>query len=662
VKRILGNRLLPEFSYAVLVSLCLVFVLIGCNTNSSPPPPPPINVLITPVRGGATFSQSLNFTANVQNDVGAAGVTWTASVGTFSSQGKTAATYVAPNATGNVTITATSVADATKNVSATIAVTDLTGVTTYHNNPSRDGANTHEFALTTSNVKTATFGKLFSCTVDGAIYAQPLWVANLMIGATKHNVIVVATQHESVYAFDADASPCSTLWHVSLVDSSHGGAATEVSVPSAPGGLVGSGFGDIAPEVGVTGTPVIDPNTKTLYVVSKSVIITGPTFFQRLHALDLATGSEKLGGPALISASVNGTAPDAVAGKVTFDPQNHGQRAGLALVNGIVYIAWASHEDHDQYHGWIMGYNASTLAQVPGAVFNTTPNAIGTFSYSRGGIWMAGGAPAADASNNLFLITGNGTYDGLTNFGDSILKFSSLAGLTLTDWFTPLDQSTLDSFDLDLGSGGAIVLVDQNINPKHLLIGGGKHGSGSDGQIYVLNRDLMGQFSNTDGGVVQKFPLNVSIFATPAFWQNNLYVAGAGGNVTAFSFNTITGQFNPTPSSQSATAYGFPGATPSVSSNGLTNGIVWAIDNSKYCTPQSPGCGAAILHAYDASNLATELWNSSQSAGNTAGNAVKFTVPTVANGKVYIGTRGNDTGTGTGTVPGELEIYGLLPN
>jgi hypothetical protein len=666
VTPVLGNRVPLRFFYLAFLALWVVLVVSGCNTSSTNPPPP-ISVQITPVRGGATFSQSLNFTANLQNDVVAAGVTWTASAGTFSNQGKTTATYVAPNAAGNVSVTATSLADATKSASATIAITDLTGVTTYHNDLSRDGANTHEFALTTSSVKGGTFGKLFSCPVDGAIYAQPLWVANLTINSVKHNVAIVATQHESVYAFDADAGSCSTLWHVSLVDNSHGGVAAEVSVPAGPGGLVGSGFGDIAPEVGVTGTPVIDASTNTLYVVSKSVITAGPTFFQRLHALDLATGSEKLGGPTPISASVNGTAPDAVAGKVSFDPQNQHQRAGLALVNGIVYIAWASHEDHDQYHGWIMGYNASTLGQIPGAVFNTTPNTISTFAYSRGGIWMAGGAPAADASNNLYLITGNGTYDGIANFSDSILKFSTASGLALTDWFTPSDQSTLDSFDLDLGSGGAVVLVDQTIAPKHLLIGGGKHGSGSDGQIYVLNRDLMGQFTITDGGIVQKFPLNVSIFATPAFWQNNLYVAGAGGAVTAFSFNPATGQFNPTPSSQSASSYGFPGATPSVSSNGSANGIVWAIDNSKYCTPQSPACGPAVLHAYNATNLATELWNSSQGAGNTAGNAVKFTVPTVANGKVYIGTRGNDCGPTCAvppvqTIPGELDVYGLLPN
>jgi len=631
-----------------------------------------IGVQITPLRGGVAFLQSFNFTATLQNDVTVAGVTWTASGGTVSSKGKTTATFIAPNAVGNVTITATSVADATKSASATLAVTDLTGVTTYHNDLSRDGANTHEFALTTSSVKPATFGKLFACPVDGAIYAQPLWVANLTIGGTQHNVIVVATQHESVYAFDADASPCSTLWHANLVDTAHGGTAGEVSVPSASGGLVGSGLGDIVPEVGVTGTPVIDPITNILYVVSKSVIRTAtPSFFQRLHGLDLTTGAEKLNGnkPVTISASVPGTALDAnSSGQIPFDPQNQNQRAGLTIVNGVVYIAWGSHEDHDQYHGWVIGYNASTLAQIPGAVFNTTPNAISTFPYSRGGIWMAGGAPAADASNNLYLMTGNGTFDGITNFSDSVLKLSTVSGLALTDWFTPSDQSVLDANDLDLGSGGAAVLVDQTTGPiKHLLIGGGKHGSGSDGQIYVLNRDLMGKFTNLDTGVVQMFPLNFNIFSTPVFWQNNLYVAGVGGSLTAFSFNPATGHFNPSPTSQSPTAYGFPGATPSVSSNGSANGIVWAIDSSNYCTPQSRGCGPAVLHAYDATSLDSELWNSSQKAGDVAGIAVKFTVPTVANGKVYIGTRGNDCGPTCAVIPvpaipGELDVYGLLPN
>lgn len=664
MKRALGNRTLAEFFYGAFFAVCSALLIAGCNSASAPPPPPNISVSITPVRGGLTVSQSLNFTATLQNDVGSAGVTWTSTGGgTFSSQSTSAATYVAPNSAGSVTITATSVADVNKSASATIGVTDLTGVTTYHNNLSRDGANTHEFALTTANVKTATFGKLFSCTVDGAVYAQPLWMPNLTMGVAKHNVVIVATMHDSVYAFDADsnANPCVPLWHANLIDTSHGGAG-ETSVS---GTLVGSIYGDIRPEVGVTGTPVIDPATNILYVVSKSVNA-GTQFFQRLHALDLTTGSEKLNGnkPVLISASVPGDGDGSSAGKVAFDPRNEHQRPGLALVNGVVYVAWASHEDRDPYHGWLIGYSASILAPAPNAVFNTTPNAVAGFPYSRGGIWMAGGAPAADSSHNLYLITGNGTYNGSSNFSDSILRFDTSGGLTLHDWFTPKDQSFLDSSDLDLGSGGAVVLVDL-LAPApfpRLLIGGGKAGSGSTGELYVLNRDIMGQFTPNDSGVVQQFPLGNYIFATSAFWQNKLYVAGAAGPLTAFTFDLTTGLFTNTSTPvQSPTSYGFPGATPSVSSNAATNGIAWAIDSSLYCTQQSPGCGPAVLHAYDATNVHNELWNSSQVAADKAGLAVKFTVPTVANGKVYIGTRGNDTGAGTSLILGELDVYGLKP-
>jgi len=761
MKRVPGNRVLLEFSYAIIFSLCFALVLAGCNNSSAPPPdtlpptapgnltvtaisstqinlswtastdnvgvtgykvercsgtacsnfvqfatsttttysdtgltpstsysyrvratdaagnlstysnsgsastpaPPPISVSITPVRGGVDFTQSLNFTANLQNDVTGAGVTWTSSGGSFSSPGKTTATFIAPSATGNITITATSAADSSKSATATLAVTDLTGVTTYHNDLSRDGANSHEFALTTSNVKTATFGKLFSCTVDGAIYPQPLWVANLTIGAAKHNVVLVATQHESVYLFDADASPCSTLWHVSLIDAAHGGTAGETSVPSGPtGNLVGSGYGDVTPEVGITGTPVIDPATNIVYVVSKSVIpTTNPlSFFQRLHGLDLTTGSEKLNGnaPVTISASVAGNADGGAT--VAFNPQYEAQRPGLALVNGVVYVAWASHEDTTPYHGWVMGFDKTSLAQT--AAYNDSPNGV------QGGIWMSGGAPAADANNNLYVITGNGDYDGVTDYGDSILRLSS--SLSLVDSFTPSVQQTLDTNDLDLGSGGAAILVDAPTAPpgfQHLLIGGGK-GPSQNGVLYVANRDNLGQYTGTDTGIVQEFALGGMVYATSAFWQNNLYIASVGGPLVAYSFSPTTAPFGspPAPSSQSATVYDFPGATPSVSSSGTTNGIVWAIDSSLYCTPQSGGCGPAVLHAYDATNLNMELWNSSQVAGDKAGLAVKFAVPTAANGKVYIGTRGNDCSTwcsGTNpTVPGELDVYGLKPN
>ena len=625
-----------------------------------------ISVNISPKRGGLAITQTLSISATVLNDVGGAGVTWSASgtgcsgtsCGAFINVTSTSAAYVAPSTAGIYSIAGTSVADVTKSASIPIGVTDLPGALTYHNNLSRDGTNTHEFALTTSNVNTSTFGKLFSCQADGAIYAQPLWIPNLKVAGASHNVAVVATQHESLYAFDADATPCTTLWHANLIDSAHGGTSGETSVPSAGTvALVGNGFGDISPEVGITGTPVIDPTTDTLYVVSKSVNAS-TQFFQRLHAIDLTTGIERVKPQSVDSSiSVPGTGAGSVGGQVAFDPRNESQRPGLVLSNGVVYVAWASHEDHDPYHGWVIGFNALTLAPVPNAIFNSTPNQVGTLSYSRGGIWMGGGAPAVDALGNLFFITGNGTFDantGGSNYGNSVVRLSTVSGLSVTDYFTPLDQASLDANDTDFGSGAATILVDQLAGPvTHLVIGGGKQGN-----LFLLNRDNMGKFSSSTNNVIETVNLGNSIFATPAFWQNNLYVAGVGP-LKQFAFNSTTGKFNGAPFSQSSTSYRFPGATPSVSSNGATNGIIWTLDNGLYCTPQSPGCGATVLHAYDATNVANELWNSSQAAANRdlAGHAVKFTVPTVANGKVYVGTRGNDS-----SVLGELDVYGLLPN
>ena len=621
-----------------------------------------VSVTISPKRGGLVMGQTLAVTATVTNDVGAAGVAWTASgngcsgvtCGTFTTVTNASATYAAPSAAGTYTIAATSIASPGASASATIGVTNLTGVTTYHNDLLRDGTNTSEFALTTSLVTTTTFGKLFSCQTDAAIYTQPLWMPQVLINGALHNVIVVATQNDSVYAFDADASPCITLWHVNLLDSAHGGTSGETSVPSS---LVGSGYGDITPMVGITGTPVIDPNTGTIYVVSKSVNA-GSQFFQRLHALYLTNGSDQVT-PENINNSITvpGTGDGSVNGVLAFDPRYQNARSGLVLNNGVVYVSWASHEDTDPYHGWVIGFSASTLAPVPNAVFNTTPNSVGTVTYSRGGIWMGGGAPAVDSSGYLYLITGNGTFNaniaGGTNYGDSMLKLSTTNGLSVADYFTPADEATLDANDTDFGSGAATILIDPSGGPNpHLVIGGGK-----EGNLFLVNRDNMSKF-NSKNGVVQTINAGNNIFATPVFWQNNLYVAPIGA-LMQYSFNTTTGMFGGSPASQTSATFGFPGATPSLSSNGANQGIIWASDNSQYCTPQSPGCGPAVLHAYNATNLATELWNSSQAAASRdkAGDAVKFTVPTVANGKVYLGTRGNNS-----TLPGELEVYGLLPN
>ena len=625
---------------------------------------PATTVTVSPARAAIVVRQALMITPSTGDS---SAVTWSATgsgcsgaaCGTFSSatsQSGAAVTYTAPATAGVYNITATSSGDSSKSASVAVAVTDLAGVTTYHDDLSRDGANVQEHSLTPSTVSSASFGKLFSCAVDGAIYAQPLWMPQLTVGSAAHNVVFVATQHDSLYAFDADAAPssCKPLWHVNLIDAGHGGTAGESAVPSAGANtLVGAGYGDIAPEVGVTGTPVIDPATNTLYVVSKSVIAASTMFFQRLHAIDMLTGQEKFAGPVTIAATFPGGGDGGTT--TTFVPRQQNQRAGLALVNGTVYIAWSSHEDNYPYYGWVMGYDAHTLAQL--SVFNDAPD------YLWGGIWMGGAAPSVDSDGNLYLITGNGTFnaDSATapnsDYGDSLLKLTP--GLTVSQYFTPSDQLSDQQSDADFGSGGTAILVDlpaKGSNPTHLLIGGGK-----DGSLYLLNRDKLG--GTGDSNAWQQFNIGSAIFSTGAFWNSTFYIAGMGGPLSAFSLNAGTAKMNSTPSSSSFNAFGFPGSTPSISASGNSNGILWALDNSQYCTPQSPGCGSAVLHAYDATNLGKELWNSSQDAKNSAGNAVKFTVPTIANGRVYVGTRGNNAGLddGSTTTPGELDVYGLLP-
>ncbi|HXR32393.1 MAG TPA: putative Ig domain-containing protein [Verrucomicrobiae bacterium] len=600
-----------------------------------------VNVSLSPKRGGLTLSQSLPLTATVTNDVGSAGVSWSVSAGGALAGKTTTAASFSAGVAGVYTITATSLADGSKSATATIGVTDLAAVSTYHNNLSRDGTNTSEYALTPVNVNPNSFGKLFSCAVDAPLYAQPLWVANLSIAGGIHNVIFAASSHDTVYASDADASPCVTYWQQSLLLNGETYlSSTDVNSE------------DIYPDIGIVGTPVIDPVAKVLYVVSKSK--DGNGFYQRLHALSLFNGSEQFGGPANLTSSITvpGTGDGATpSGFVPFDPLHLNQRPGLALVNGVVYAAWASHGDHDPYHGWVIGFTANNLGAGPASVWNSTPNTVTGFPQSRGGIWMSGGAPAADSSNNLYFLTGNGSFDadsGGSNYGDSTVKLSTAGGLSVAGYFTPSDQASLNANDTDHGAGGAAILVDQPSGPvAHLLIGGGKEGT-----LFLVDRDHMGQYDVATNHVVQALNVGQGIFATSAFWNNTLYIAGIGGPLQQYAFNAATGLFGATPVHSSPTSFAFPGATPSLSSTPTsTNGIVWALDNSAF----GQGCcanGPTILHAYDATNLNTELWNSSQVAGNRdqAGNAVKFTVPTVANGKVYVGTRT------------EVTVYGLLPN
>lgn len=642
---------------AAIAALCSAALLIdGCGSGSmTVTPPVTITVAVSAKRAALTTGQQFSISATTTDS---AGVTWSATSGSFSantSANGAAVTYTAPSSAGAFTVTATSVTQSSVNATMTAYVTDLKGVTTYHNDLARDGSNTQEYALTPATVAPASFGKLFSCQVDGAIYAQPLWVSQLSLGGMKHNVVFVVTQHDSVYALDADTNPCVQLWKSSLLATQFGATAGELPVVS--GGAnsqVGAGYGDITPEVGITGTPVIDPASGTLYVVSKSVNAAGTVFYQRLHAIDVTTGNEKPGGPALIDGSITFPGTGDGGSTVSFNPQQQNQRPGLALVNGVVYVAWSSHEDQLPYYGWIAGFHATTLA--PAGVLNISPN------VQRGGIWMGGGAPSADAAGNLYVITGNAEFDAgsatppSNDYGDSFLQLSSTLGVR--SYFTPTDEESDNSNDADFGSGGSAIVLNVNSGSvKHLVIGGGK-----DGTLYLLNGDSMGGMG--DGQARQYFNIGSGIFATGAFWNNNFYIATVNGPLAAYGYDSTANMFHTGVVSMSSSSYGFPGATPSVSASGTSNGVVWALDNGQYCTPQSPGCGSAVLHAYNATSLTTDLWNSGMTAGDAAGNAVKFTVPTVANGHVYVGTRGNNIGgsDGSTTVPGELDVYGLKSN
>ncbi len=624
-----------------------------------------ISVSVSPGNAGLTTTQTLSLTPTTTDSDG---VTWSVSgsgcsgnsCGTFTSGSSltgVAVTYTPPVTAGVYTISAASMTNDSIVATSTVGVTDLSGMTTYHNDLARDGANTREYALNPSNVATSTFGKLFSCSVDEAIYTQPLWVPNLTVNSAKHNVVFVATQNDSLYAFDADnnTSPCTPLWHANLIDTAHGANSGEASVPSSgTGALLGGGNGDIQPEVGVTGTPVIDPTTNTLYVVSKSYVTSGPTFYQRLHAIDLTTGNEKFSGPVTIAATYPGSGDG--GSLTTFVARQENQRCGLALVNGVVYIAWASHEDTTPFYGWVIGYNAKNLTRT--YVLNVDPNA------GEGGIWMSGGAPAADASGNLYLLTGNGGFDATNSsapnndYGDSFLKLTGSLGVA--QYFTPTDQASDALNDADFGAGGAAVLLDlptNGANPTHLVVGGGK-----DGTLYILNRDSLG--GSGDSNAWQTIPMGRGNFSTAAFWNNLLFISPAGSALQMYSLSTSTAKLTLSPNASSE-VFSWPGATPSISSMpDNSNGVVWVLDSHYYCTAQASSCGPTVLHAFDATNLSKELWNSSQGSGNAAGNAVKFTVPTIANGKVYVGTRGNNTGgaDNSTSIPGELDVYGLLPH
>jgi hypothetical protein len=440
------------------------------------------------------------------------------------------------------------------------------------------------------------------------------------------NIIVVATAKDTVFAFDADANPCVQLWKTNLIPAGQEAvSAPNFDIPT----------DDISPFIGITGTPVIDASSGTVYVVAESRTPSFDAIYdERLYALDLATGQPK------IQPSGIPFVADSSAG-ATFDPLLENQRAALLLDNGRVYIAFGSHHGLGNYHGWLFSYDASTLQQ--NSVLNVTPRSL------HGGIWQSGGGPSADSNHNVYVTTGNGPFDvnlGSNDYGDSFLRLNTGGILSVADYFSPCDQQTLSATSQEIGSSAPVLLPDSagSSSQPHLMIGGGKNGS-----LYVLNRDNLGAYSYPcpdSPNRVQVVPGDSSIFSTPLFWNNFIYIAAGNGKLKALPMNG--GVLNSVPvASQSSEILGPQGATPVVSSNQANNAIIWLTDSSgAHVAPNAP----AVLRAFDANDLSNEIYNSGMLASrDAAGLAVRFTVPTVANGKVYMGTQG------------ELDVYGLLP-
>ncbi len=625
-------------SFAVVcLSLSLVVGLAGCGGGGSYSTPAPMvtapAIMNHPASTTVAAGQTATFTA-VAN--GSNPLTYQWQRNNTSISGATAASYTTPpvstadNGTQFRVVVSNTAGSATSNAATlTVGVAPPTGssavdVVTYHNDIARTGQNLNETILTTANVNMTTFGKLRSLAVDGKVDAQPLYVSSLAnIAGATHNVVFVATEHGSVYAFDADAG--TQLWKISTLGS---GETTSDA----------RGCDQVTPEIGITATPVIDRNVGTsgaIYVVAMSK--SGSNYFQRLHALDLATGVELFGGPVTIQASFPGTGDNSSNGNVIFDPAQYKDRAALLLLNGVVYTTWASHCDIRPYTGWIIGYNQTTLVQT--SAFNVVPNG------SAGAIWMSDTGPAADSAGNIYLLDANGDF-GTTlnsggfpangNYGNAFLKISTSAGMAVADYFEMSNQQSENDGDTDLGSGGALVLpdlTDSTSTVRHLAVGAGK-----DGHIYVVNRDAMGKFNAGSNNIYQDISgvLGGGVFSMPAYFNGTLYYGAVGDAIKAFPI--ASARVATTPSSQTSNAFRYPGATPSISANGAGNGIVWAAENS---TP-------AVLHAYDASNL-HELYNSNQAGTRDqigAGN--KFITPMISNGTVFVGTTNS------------VEVFGLL--
>jgi hypothetical protein len=524
---------------------------------------------------------------NTQQFTASQAATWSSSCGSISGSG----VFTAPSSASSCTITATAADGSALTVTAKTTV-DVANYTAWKGGGGNLGAQTNELALTSSNVNASSFGLSWTTHVDAWVNAQPLYMNALTVNGTPHNAVFVVTANDSVYALDGDTG--AQLWQVSLI-------------PSGATAVAGSTVGfTSAPLIGILGTPVVDPSTNTMYVVSETSEQNATYFPHRLHALDVTTGNEKFGGPVVID-------------DPQMAPMHKLQRPGLLLANGNIYVAIGSMQDMQSYHGFIFSFNAQTLAQQ--AVWNATPNG------SEGGVWMGGAAPSVDGSGNIYLTTGNGTLDGTANFGEAAVKLSP--GLQVLDYFAPYNFATYNLTDLDLGSGDVMVVPDQNGTYPHELIVCGK-----PTPIYVLNRDNLGQLGTTSDNIIQRLDNEVgafnsrtnsvqACFTAPAMWGQNVYFGGKYDVLKLFTLDPNSGLLSSSPVSQGSLAYGYPGGNPVVSANGSTNGIVWTIDT-----------GTNALIASDATNVASTLFS-----GSVTG-ALRWTVPTVINGHVYAAGQG----------------------
>jgi len=615
----------------LLVTLCLGLCLAGCGSSSSPstssghPQPTLLSITTQPASQTVTAGQTATFTVVAS---GSAPLSYQWQKNGTNLSGATAASYNTP-----VTTTAdsgeqfrvivsdssgsdpSSIATLTVNPSATPSGID---VITYHFDNLRTGQNVNEMTLTPANVRQATFGKLGEFPVDGLVDAQPLLLSGLAIpGKGNKNVLYAVTEHDSIYAFDADSiSPTggTILWQTTALLSAETTSDDR-------------GCAQVTPEIGITSTPVIDRSRNAIYLIAMSKDGNG-NYYQRLHALDLTTGKERFGGPATIQATYPGTGENSSNGKLVFDPKQYKERPGLLQIGGTIYTMWSSHCDFRPYTSWIMAYSADTLAQV--SVLNLVPNG------SDGAIWMAGAAPAADAGGNIYTILGNGDFDTTlnaqgfpsnSNCGNCYVKITSTLPLTLLDYFTPLNTVSESNGDVDFGSGGPLLLpdtVDGTGKTRHLAIGSGK-----DANIYVLDRDNMGKFNGGADNIYQLITgqLSGGVYSKPSYFNGTVYYGAVNDTIKAFP--VTNGLLATSPSSHSAHSFAYPGATPSISASGTANGIVWVVENV------SP----AVLHAYDATNLSNEFYNSSQAAnGRDRFSSNKFIAPMIANGRVYVGT------------------------